>query len=161
VDISTVGGALGALKSAKDIAVAMLELRDQQAIQAKVIALQGAIMDAQERVFAANEERLSLLERIKALEGAIAAQQQWGAEKDRYELRAISKGAAVVYALRPAFAVSEPAHWLCPNCFTKDRKSFLLQGQIKGYSRPWACATCESVVTIRWDQSPAEPDSER
>jgi hypothetical protein len=64
-DISSFGAALAALKSAKDIAEAMISLRDSAAFQSKMIEFQSKIIDANNAAFAAQDERAALLEKIR------------------------------------------------------------------------------------------------
>jgi hypothetical protein len=86
VDMSAIASALASLKAAKDIAEAMIGLRDSAAFQAKLIEFQSKIIDANSAAFAAQEERATLLGRIRELEEQMAELEAWEAEKQRYEL---------------------------------------------------------------------------
>jgi outer membrane lipopolysaccharide assembly protein LptE/RlpB len=67
VDISAIGSALASLKAAKDIAEAMIGIRDGAAFQAKLIEFQSKLIDANNSAFAAQEERTALTEEIRRL----------------------------------------------------------------------------------------------
>lgn len=56
-DISTIAAALSSFNVLKNIAQSMIALRDSQAMQAKIIEFNGAMIDAQTKIFAVNEER--------------------------------------------------------------------------------------------------------
>jgi hypothetical protein len=55
----------------------MVGVRDATVIQNSVFALQRAILETQQSVFAANEERTALIERVRDLEKAIAGLREW------------------------------------------------------------------------------------
>ena len=57
VDMSAIGVVATSLNTAVNIAKAMMDVRDATVIQGKIFELQRAIIDAQQSVFAANEER--------------------------------------------------------------------------------------------------------
>jgi hypothetical protein len=67
-DMTAIAHALTALKAAKDIAETMIGLRDTAAFQGKLLEFQSKIIDANNAAFSAQEERSSLLDRIRDLE---------------------------------------------------------------------------------------------
>jgi hypothetical protein len=127
VEISVIASALASLKAMKDIAQAMVGLRDSAAFQEKVIEFQSKILDAQSAISALQEERSVLIERIRTLEEEVTKAKAWDAEKQRYQLQAVDRG-AFAYVLKPEVQGSEPPHWLCANCYSKGHKSFLQSG---------------------------------
>ena len=86
-DISAIASALSSLKAAKDIAEAMISLRDTATFQAKLIEFQGKLIDANNAAFAAQDERTALLERIRDLEKQVTDLKAWDTEKQCYELK--------------------------------------------------------------------------
>src|SRR5712671_1737227 len=93
VDMSALASALASLKAAKDIAEAMIGLRDAATFQAKLLEFQSKLIDANTAAFAAQDERVALLERVGALEKEIAQLRAWEADKERYQLMEVSPGA--------------------------------------------------------------------
>jgi hypothetical protein len=143
VSITDIAGALSALKSAKDIAEAMVSLRDTETFQAKRIELQSKILDAQSGMLAAQDERAALVERIRALEAEIARLRAWDAEKQRYELKRWGHG-AFAYVLKESQARGEPIHALCAACYDHGVKSRLqANGDQNAYRHAWDCPTCK------------------
>jgi hypothetical protein len=71
VDVGAIAGMLSAIKSARDLSKAVLDIRDEAMIRESIIALQGKLLDAQESAFDANDERKQLLDKIEALETEI------------------------------------------------------------------------------------------
>jgi hypothetical protein len=159
VDVSTIAGALSALKASKDIAEAMIGLRDAAAFNEKRLELQSRIMDAQSSVFTAQEERASLLDKVGKLEKHIADMETWEAEKERYQLKAVA-GGAFAYTLKPEMSGGEPAHWLCATCYQSRKKAFLqasgkaaMQGADVVKIR-WKCFSCESEIRVHFSITP-------
>ncbi len=114
-DMSAIATALSSFKAAKDIAESMIGLRDAAAFQSKLIEFQSKIIDANNASFAAQDERASLLERIRDLEKQVADFKAWEAEKQKYELKEVWPG-ATTYVLKEDAKGAEPIHWLCANC---------------------------------------------
>ena len=122
-DITALAAALSSLKAAKDIAEAMIGLRDGAAFQAKLLEFQSKLIDANNAAFAAQDERAALLQRIRDLEEKVAGFERWETEKQRYELKDF--GGAFAYALKPEAQGTEPPHNICANCYQDHKKSIL------------------------------------
>jgi hypothetical protein len=152
MDISAIAGALSSIKAAKGIAESMVGLRDAQAIQSKIIEFQSRVFDAQGSALAAQDERALLVETVRNLKQKIAALEEWGADKQRYELRKWGHG-AFAYVLKESEAGVEPPHALCANCYTKNEKSILqANGQQRITDHAWDCPRCKASVKAhqRW-----------
>jgi hypothetical protein len=124
VDVSALGAALSSLKAAKDIAEAMVGLRDGAAFQQKQIEFQSKLIDANNAAFAAQDERAAMLQRISQLEKQIADFEAWEAESQRYRLTQLAPG-TVTYLLKEEADRAEPAHCICSNCYEDRKKSIL------------------------------------
>ncbi|HYV32729.1 MAG TPA: hypothetical protein VEO53_16700 [Candidatus Binatia bacterium] len=136
VDMGAISGGLAALKAARDIAEGLINLRDTAKFQGAVVELQGKILAAQSDQFA-------LLERARELEAKLARLEAWEAEKRRYQLKDFG-GSTFAYELRPEAADGEPPHRICPNCYQKGHKSILqFQFQVFGQDR-YICPGCET-----------------
>ncbi len=148
VDISAIAGVVSALKGATDIARAMKDLNDAAAIQGKVIQLNAKILDAQSSAFAANDERLALIERASELEKEVARLKAWDAEKERYQFAQVSTG-VFAYTLKPSMAHGEPSHMLCANCYQRGEKSVLQATQeLRKARRVHRCHHCEAEYEL-------------
>ena len=115
-DISALAGALSSLKAARDIAEAMIGLRDAAAFQGKMIEFQSKILDTQNKAFGAQEERSALIEKIGELEKQVTRLEAWEAEKKRYELKEVA-ARVFTYSLKQDAAGTEPSHWICAACY--------------------------------------------
>ena len=155
VDISAIAGMLSALKGATDISKAMLDLRDGQLIQAKVIELQFQILAAQSSAFAANDERSALIDRVRSLEEELAGLEKWDTGKDQYRLTQIATG-AFAYTPQPNADRAEPPHWLCVKCYDGRQRSVLqYQGRTSNDRESnYACPVCKSTIRVPWNRTP-------
>jgi hypothetical protein len=152
VDVSSISAALSSLIAARDIAQAMIGLRDTAAFQGKLIEFQSKIIDAQNSAMAANDERAALLETISKLKKEVADFEAWETEKKEYKLEEVDFG-AFAYVSRTDTQAPEPAHWICTTCYGNRKKSLL---QNTGSANPkggpdfrktlWKCFTCNSEI---------------
>jgi hypothetical protein len=149
VDMSAIASALGALKGMKDIAQAMIGLHDAQALQEKRLEFQDRIIDAQNGILTAQEERTTLLKRVDDLEKEVAGFETWEAEKQRYELTDAG-GGVVAYAPKNMVEGSTPTHRLCANCFERREKAYLQPTHFAvGRSDALVCNACGAINYIR------------
>ncbi len=153
VDMSAIGVVANSLTAAVNITRALADVRDATTIQAKVFELQRAIIDAQQSVFAANEERSGLILRVKELEKELTCLKKWEAEKLRYELVEIAPG-ILAYAIKESMRGVEPFHYLCANCYTSGRKSFLQQQVRTPRLDRYKCTGCCEELSNDKDHRP-------
>lgn len=110
---------------------ALVEIRDQAAMNTKVIEFQQAIMTVQQKAMELQAEQQSLLNRIHALEEECRAHRE--IEGVTYE---------APYYWRTADEKKDGP--FCQSCYDKDRKLVRLQGDGEGY---WQCNVCKNGVT--------------
>jgi Zn finger protein HypA/HybF involved in hydrogenase expression len=122
--IAEISAGYASLKGALDIAKGLNAVADAVALNDAKIGLQGAIIEAQSSLLAAQEAQAANLKRIAELEHEIVELKSWEADKQRYELKDTGKG-TLAYALKAGMENGEPAHWLCPVCFQQGAKSIL------------------------------------
>ena len=151
-DISAFASAFSSLKAAKDIAEAMVSLRDAQAFQSKLIEFQSKLIDANSAALAAQDERVALLERVDALEKEVARLKLWETEKGRYELKEIESG-AVAYVPKESMRGTEPMHWVCAQCYQNNKKGFLQSHHGDVSFTYYKCQECGGEIRIRKPRS--------
>jgi hypothetical protein len=78
-----------------------------------------------EKLLAEYETRTALLQEKGALEAEVVRLKDWSAEKERYELKTHGKNGILAYALKETVQPTEPAHSLCPDCFSNNKKTIL------------------------------------
>lgn len=147
MDATGISAAMGALKGAIDVTKGIVSLKNQTEIQAKSIELNSKLIEAQQAIFAINEERQQLLDRIGVLEAQLKSLNNWNSEKEKYVVKSPWPGTPVsVYHLRKLHANGEEPHWLCPNCFQGQRKSILNTNQKRGEHVHLVCSVCKASI---------------
>jgi hypothetical protein len=147
-DMTAITAAFQALSGAKILAEGLLSARDISLVSAKVAELNSKIIDAQNGIFAALEERSALVSRIGELEKKIADFETWQHEKNRYELIDLGgqgRGSVLAYALKKEAQGTEPFHLLCTKCYQHRIKSPLqATTEIRRAKRVHFCPECKT-----------------
>lgn len=165
--LGDISAGLNSLKAASDILKGLSAANTLAAINEVKIGLQERVMEAREALATAQEAQSMALHRIRELEQEIVELKDWEREKQRYELKAIDRG-AFAYMLKPGMQNGEPPHWLCPNCFSKRQKSFFqFKGQdsrspvpgnnSRGDYSNYGCDTCRAAVKVFYTRNPSTP----
>lgn len=164
--LGEISAGLSSLKAASDIIKGLNAANTLTAINEVKIGLQERVMEAREALTAAQEAQSTSLQRIRDLEQEIVQLKDWEAEKQRYQLNAIDRG-AFAYMLKPGMENGEPPHWLCANCFGKRHKSFLqfkgqdarspVTGGSRGDHSNYGCDTCKGAVKVYYTRNPLTP----
>ena len=146
VDITAISVVANSLNTAINIAKAMVDIRDATAFQGKVFELQRAIIEAQQSVFAANDERSTLIEKISNLEKELSSLKAWETEKQRYELKDVGHG-SLAYVIKESVRGTEEPHQICANCYERGHKRHL-QPRISGFGKELFCPECNTAIWI-------------
>jgi hypothetical protein len=137
---------LGAFKTIFDLAKGLKDINDATIRNTSVIELQDKILTAK-------VEQSELIERNSELEKELVLLTAWDAEKERYELVQIAPD-VVAYAQKKNVCDREPFHYLCANCYSAGKKSFLQQRGFGGDAVRYKCNTCGEGLTIQKDIRP-------
>lgn len=141
----------GSLKSAGEIAKALVSLKVTSDIQTKIIELNGSILAAQSSALSAQASQMELLERVRELESDSVKLKDWETEKQRYDPKRFDPG-VVVPALKEEFVRSgELDHLLCPACYQKSEKSILQPTPelVRRY-RVHRCPACQTELAFSY-----------
>lgn len=158
VDImSSFQAAAASFQSATGIVKAILDLRDAAKIHAKVMELNGAIIEAQSNTLAAQSASLAQNARVRELEERIVQMEDWQREKQRYELHEVKPG-VLTYALKESMREGEPAHQLCAKCYQDGVKSILQSEHLAiGRAEMLICNRCHSELIASGLRQSAQP----
>lgn len=149
MDLSVIGGAVSGLKTAVEIAKGLVAVNTTVEVNAKAIELQRAILSAYGDAVSAKETQFALQEEVRDLKRQLAANEHFAADMERYQLDAPWPG-SMVYALKESMSNSEPAHYLCANCYQNKKKSILqCVPSIQNYTT-FACPNCRASVATRY-----------
>jgi hypothetical protein len=150
VDVSAIVGAVQALKSAGEMAQAMIGIRDAQAFTDKAVEITRKVVEAQGHATAAYAAHLECANRIGELERELMEMKDWKREAKRYELKEMQPG-VFAYSLKAKMERGEPVHCICPACFQKREKS-ILQTVPGGWGAiNLACTVCGLQITVGHD----------
>lgn len=167
--IAEISAGLGSLKAAKDLIQAMNGMQTGAAINDVKLTLQGHMLDAQQSLFAAQEAQSTSAGRIRELEQQIVALKDWSAEKQRYELHDVGRG-AMAYVPKLGMENGEPPHWLCVRCFGQGQKSLMqfkgngvgnITSAQRGQDTTFACDVCRSSFQVSFRTHPKSDQQQR
>lgn len=145
MDPLSVQGAISGLRTAAEITRALLSMKVTAEVQAKVIELQSALLEAHQGALDATATQYELREKVRELEARLAARADWEAISKRYVLVNPWDGPAQVYALRREASDGEPAHFCCTYCFSRETKVMLIAGY-RGGMAIFQCPSCKASV---------------
>lgn len=148
IDLSDIAGAGTAIKSALDLARALVGGGDAKAIEGKLVQLREHLTAAHERVLATHIKMYELLDRNRTLEAEAMKAKDWSADALTYELKAVGRG-TLAYVRKEPKPEAEPDYYLCPNCFLSAKKSIFqaTPDMITG-RRAYACPVCKLKIGI-------------
>ena len=156
--ITEVSAILSSLKAAKDIAESLIGLSNAETVRTKVGEIKGKFLDAQDAIFAVNQERAALIDRVSELEQQIRQLEDWNIEKQKYELEDLGVGSFAYRSIACADAL-EPPHRLCARCYQDAKKSILqsILPQVYAGFYTLRCSRCGSEVPCQRRDLPAKP----
>lgn len=151
MDLSLISTAFTALRAAKDIGNAAIELRDWNQMVGEITKINGELLKAQDALFTHNANLLELQQQMTQMINDLRLANEALAERGRYTLFEIGRG-KLVYRFNVVQAESEgaealahqPIHYLCQPCFDLGRK-MVLQLYPDAADGPVACCPhCKS-----------------
>lgn len=154
-DIAFIAQAFTSLQATANIAKALIGVRDQAMIDAKLIELNQSLITAQGNVMQAQSEQSALIQEVCDLKQKIMDMENWRNEQQRYQLISPWAG-GFVYALKESCKGADPPHWICQQCYEKGRKS-VLQNCQKHDRRIFYTLKCFNCnFEVERHESPAE-----
>src|SRR5687767_4033848 len=131
-DMTLLQGAITGLKTASEIAQALVGMKVSAEVNAKAIELQSIVMAAQSSAIAAQSQQFTMLEEIRALKEQVARAKAWEEEQQRYHLKKLPSG-ALAYFLKGERANGEPPHSICTTCYNKGQKTVMQESHTSDY----------------------------
>jgi hypothetical protein len=131
--MTTISVALSSLKTSVDVARTAIAIRDDvklaeatQVLNDRIIDVQNAALQLQEKQAAAREEIDTVKDEARQLRARILELEQKKAERAKYRLHELTEGVFVLAQTEP-HGVSEPVHYLCQSCMDNTAKKEVLQ----------------------------------
>lgn len=155
-----IGSVLSSLKTAGEIAKALMDVKDATAFQTKAFELTREILAAHQSAIAANAAQQSLLDEVRALKNQIVQMEAWSAEKQRYELTDHGCG-TFTRSLKSSVANGEPPHRICAQCYEEGRKGYLQShGMFHGREKV-TCQACDKTIMLGCESSSRQTRTNR
>jgi len=144
--------ALGGLKTAFDVAKALISAKSDSERLAAIADLQAALIDIQHQTLALQAAMAELQDEAITLRRSNETLQRRSTDLSRYQLVKFDETGAAAYRLRPEHVGGDEIdHYLCPNCYQKGEKSILQED-----GRSLFCPSCAMRIYIR-KQRPLRP----
>jgi hypothetical protein len=147
--IETVSSALGALRTSVDLARGAIATRDEaklteatQHLNDRIIGVQNAAMQLQEKQSASRDEIEQLKEDLRQARVQIAELEQRKEERNRYKLHELS---ASVFVLAYSNDDGVPMHHICQTCMDNANKKVVLQKIKRAGKVLLGCPSCENT----------------
>ncbi len=149
MDGTSIFGAMQALQFGAQTVNGLLALKVSSEVQTKAIELNSQIIAAQGHIMAIQSDYAATIEEVKLLKEEIARMKSIGGEREKYILHQVERG-AFAYILKPSVDSSEPAHWLCVQCFDNGHKKILSANKrvTGGREVEHQCPHCKNSITV-------------
>ena len=146
--VTAIGAAQTSIKALMDVARGAMAATVDHQVKDKLIEIQTAILDAQQKLGDAQGERLSLLHELAETKQRLLAFETAKAALDAYELHEIDSGRFLYRAKNHSVA-----HYACPTCHNGGKVS-ILQHVRGGEKRIiYTCTTCK----FKFGVGPSDP----
>jgi hypothetical protein len=133
VVMTTISVALSSLKTSVDVARTAIAVRDDvklaeatQALNDRIIDVQNAALQLQEKQAAARDEIDSVKDEARLLRKRILELEQQKTDRAKYRLHELTEGVFVLAQTEPGGS-AEPVHYLCQSCMDNATKKEVLQ----------------------------------
>lgn len=131
--IATVSATLAALKTSVDLAQKAIAARDEaklaestQLMNERVIDVQNAALQLQEKQSAARDEIEMLKDDLRTMKAKVAELEDWLDQRSHYKLEQLAEG-SFAYAYVPSSDDGTPMHWVCQGCMDSLSKKYVLK----------------------------------
>jgi len=148
--IATISATLTSLKTTVELARTAVAMRDDvklaeatQALNDRIIDVQNAALQLQEKQSAARDEIEALKDEARQLRTQIAELEQKRNERSRYRLHEFPEEGTFVLALDESVRGADPAHYVCQPCMDNKAQKNVLQRSSEYGRVLLQCPGCE------------------
>lgn len=145
MDLSLLTAAAESARAAFGLAKGAAAAAVDHEVKAKLIDVQSAILEIQEKLGNAQAERLDLLHQLAELRDKVREFEREKAALEKYELFEIDTG-KFVYRSK-ASEEGGPNHYVCPKCYSEAKVSVLQSGTRMGAPQ-MKCSSCSFVLVV-------------
>lgn len=151
---SAITGTWQSLKIASGIGKSLIDAKVEGEIKEKVIAINDALLETQQRMFDVQASHAEMVEKLRTLQAQLLTLQSWSQEKERYQLHRTDAG-GFLYRLKPTETGTEPEHDICAQCYENNIKSILQSAPMANWYQVLVCHRCNSSVQIKRVPAPS------
>lgn len=148
--VATISATLASLKTSVDLVRTAVAVRDDaklaeatQTINDRIIDVQNAALQLQEKQSAARDEIEALKDDARQLRARVADLEQKRNERVQYRLHEFPKGVFVLASLESE-DMTDPMHYLCQTCMDNRSQKNVLQRDSRVGSVFLQCPTCKN-----------------
>ena len=143
--MSDISGLISSFQALYSLAKSMLDIREFEHLNAKVIEMQQIIVLAQNQTLAAQESLSAQSTKIRQLEEECMRLKDWSAESQRYSHREIAPG--VFAHVENVFVGNfQHAHKLCSHCFYQHERSPVQESAEEHRRISLSCFRCKGKI---------------
>jgi hypothetical protein len=140
---------ISSIKTAIQISKNISEISKDAAVNQKAIELQNIILDLQMSFVDFHSRYFELIELKNNIENELKQIKEWKITKSQYDLVEVETG-IYVYIPNKKNKSPNPIHYLCTNCFNKQKKSILQINRI--FEKGWGsffCPECKMMIKFQ------------
>ena len=151
--IAEISAAISTSKTILEALKTLNEVSKDEQVRSAVFELRSQLLSLQEKMFDANAQYEEKVEEIKALKKELDSKSAWDEEKNKYEMFQPADG-MTVYRLKTEHNTCGGEIWVCPNCFSEHKVSFLNKRGVG--DNALRCHACEFwILPKRMDEPTA------
>lgn len=147
---------IASIKAAYDIAKGIGALHTVTERNEAVSKVLEILISVQQDTLSMQQERFLLQQEKETLLKKISEFEQWDQTAAQYELKEIAPG-VFVYSLKKDTESTDPAHYLCVNCYTNRQKGFLIQLEPVFSGTHYKCSKCDKEIIDYSKKRPPPP----
>ena len=119
-----ISAALSAIENARKLTKSIIDLSRAAERQEILIDFNEQLLKVYNALSQIRSEYEELVKVKSDLERKLVDKKNWKREAARYELKELVPG-IFVYAVKAGMEASDPAHYICANCYQKQKRSIL------------------------------------
>ena len=146
MDMTSIAAAQASIKALLGLAKGATAAVVDHELKAKLIDIQGAILEAQSKLGDAQAERLNLLEELAELRTQVRKLEEGQNKLAGYSLAEVSPGTFLYEAITKTS--NEVEHYACPTCYSQGTVAVIQQRRTGREQVTYSCQRCKFTLII-------------
>lgn len=152
MDIAAIASAQEGAKALISLAKGAISASADQQVKGRLIEIQQAILEVQEKLNDAQAERFTLLGQVAELREKLRTVEDRKAALDAYELSEVEPGKRLMKT-KPGHAHE---HYACPKCYSGGAVGLIQAVGVNGRTC-WCCSSCDFKLFTGKSNPPSQP----